>query len=94
MQYLLMIHQGTSPTPLDPEAVAIAEAEGPAAGLAIIDGLDLENHEYTHAARGELQLRLGSTTLARESFARALELTRNPSQRRFIERRLQDLDDR
>jgi RNA polymerase sigma-70 factor (ECF subfamily) len=72
-------------------AVAIAETEGPAAGLAIIDTLDLDDYEYTHAARGELQLRLGSTTPARASFERALELTRNPSQRRFLERRLLEL---
>jgi len=73
-------------------AVAVAEAEGPDEGLAIIDRLDLDDYEYAHAARGELLARRGDTTAARASFERALALATSASQRRFLERRLLELD--
>jgi RNA polymerase sigma-70 factor (ECF subfamily) len=72
-------------------AVAVAEAEGPVAGLAIIDRLELDDYEYAHAARGELLRRLGKTGDARTAFERALALTHTPAQRRFLERRLEEL---
>jgi RNA polymerase sigma-70 factor (ECF subfamily) len=76
-------------------AVAVAMSEGPAAGLAIIDRIlargDLENYYLAHSARADLCRRLGKTDEARASYTRALELTRQEPERRFLERRLRDL---
>jgi len=72
-------------------AIAVAEVEGPAEGLRIIDRLDLDDYEYTHAARGELLRRLGRDADARECFRRALTITSNDRQRRHLERRLAEL---
>ena len=55
-------------------AVAVAEAEGPEAGLRIADRLPLERYRYLHATRGELLRRLGRPGEARDAYARALEL--------------------
>jgi RNA polymerase sigma-70 factor (ECF subfamily) len=73
-------------------AVAVAEAEGPLAGLAIVDRLDLDGYHYLHAARGELLRRLGRTDEARAAYARALELAHAGHERRFLERKLAELD--
>ncbi len=72
-------------------AVAVAEAEGPAAALVILDRLQLERYHYLHATRGELLRRLGRTREARESYARALELAHGEAERRLLERRLAQL---
>ena len=72
-------------------AVAVAEAAGPEAGLAIADGLDLGGYHYLHATRGELLRRLGRTAEAREAYTRALELAHDDAERRLIERRLSGL---
>jgi RNA polymerase sigma-70 factor, ECF subfamily len=72
-------------------AVAVAEADGPEAGLAIIDGLDLDDYRYLHSTRGELLRRLGRTTEARDAFSRALALVDDAAERRLLERRLADL---
>ena len=75
-------------------AVAVAEAEGPEAGLAIIDGLPLEDYRYLHSTRGELLRRLDRTDEARDAFGRALALAHDDAERRFLERRLAELDAR
>jgi RNA polymerase sigma-70 factor, ECF subfamily len=72
-------------------AVAVAEADGPAAGLEIIDGLDLDDYRYLHSTRGELLRRLGRTTEARDAFSRALALVEDEAERRLLERRLAEL---
>jgi RNA polymerase sigma-70 factor, ECF subfamily len=76
-------------------AVAVAMRDGPAAGLllidAILDGGDLRDYRPAHAARAELCRRLGRTTEARASYERALALTRQEPERRFLERRLAEL---
>jgi len=76
-------------------AVAIAMRDGPAAGLALIDAIldrgELTDYRLAHAARAELCRRLGRTAQARTSFERALALTRQEPERRFLERRLGDL---
>jgi len=69
-------------------AVAVAEAEGPAAGLAIVDTLDLDGYHYLHAARAELLRRLDRTDEARAAYERALELAHAGHERRFLERKL------
>jgi RNA polymerase sigma-70 factor (ECF subfamily) len=73
-------------------AVAVAEADGPAAGLAIADGLDLDDYRYLHSTRGELLRRLGRTDDARAAYRRALELVQGDAERRLLERRLAELD--
>ena len=77
-------------------AVAVAMRDGPAAGLALIDAIladgDLADYHLAHSARAELCRRLGRTAEARASFERALALTRQEPERRFLERRLRELD--
>jgi RNA polymerase sigma-70 factor (ECF subfamily) len=72
-------------------AVAVAEADGPEAGLEIVDGLDLDEYRYLHSTRGELLRRLGRTTEARDAFRRALALVDDEAERRLLERRLAEL---
>jgi RNA polymerase sigma-70 factor (ECF subfamily) len=73
-------------------AVAVAMVEGPRSGLALIDELvasnDLENYHLLYAARADLLRRLGSSSEAAKSYQRALALVTNDSERRFLERRL------
>ena len=69
-------------------AVAIAEAEGPAPALAIVDGLDLPGYQYWHSTRAELLRRLGRAADARAAYQQALDLARTPPERRFLEQRI------
>ena len=76
-------------------AVAVAMRDGPAAGLALIDTLlargDLSDYHLAHAARADMCRRLGRTVEARVSYERALGLARQEPERRFLERRIQEL---
>jgi RNA polymerase sigma-70 factor (ECF subfamily) len=72
-------------------AVAVAEAEGPEAALALVEALDLGDYRYLHATRGELLRRLGRTDDARAAYARALALAGDEPERRLLERRLAEL---
>jgi RNA polymerase sigma-70 factor (ECF subfamily) len=76
-------------------AVAVAMREGPAAGLALVDAIlargDLSDYHLAHAARADLCRRLGRITEARASYERALDLTRQEPERRFLRRRLAEL---
>jgi RNA polymerase sigma-70 factor (ECF subfamily) len=72
-------------------AVAVAEAEGVEAGLEAIEGLGLENYLYLHAARADLLRRLGRSAEARAAYSRALELVEAEPERRFLERRLEEV---
>ncbi|MGX2040634.1 RNA polymerase sigma factor [Methylocaldum sp. MU1018] len=78
-------------------AVAVAMRDGPAAGLALVDGIlargDLEDYHLAHAARADLCRRLGRAAEARAAYERALGLTRQEPERRFLERRLDTLPD-
>ena len=74
-------------------AVAVAEAEGPEAGLRIVDGLELDDYHYLHATRGELLHRLGQSGEARAAYQRALELVHDEAERRLLQRRWRDIDD-
>ena len=69
-------------------AVAVAEADGPAAALAIVDQLDLPDYQYWHSTRAELLRRLGRPDEARAAFRRALSLARTAPEKRFLERRI------
>jgi RNA polymerase sigma-70 factor (ECF subfamily) len=72
-------------------AVAVAEAQGPEAGLDIVDRLDLDDYRYLHSTRGELLRRLGRTDEARDAYRRALTLVHDEAERRLLERRLAEL---
>ena len=72
-------------------AVAVAEHEGPAAGLEIADALQLDDYRYLHATRGELLRRLGRAAEARDAYRRALALVHDDAERRLLERRLAEL---
>ena len=72
-------------------AVAVAEAQGSQAGLAIVDRLSLEDYHYLHSTRGELLRRLGRTEEARDAYRRALALAHDDSERRLLQRRLAEL---
>lgn len=78
-------------------AVAVAMRDGPEAGLELIDALleedDLEEYQPAHAARADLCRRLGRDVDAAASYRRALELTGQDPERRFLERRLQEVRD-
>jgi len=76
-------------------AAAVAMVHGPRAGLALIDALaatgDLERYHLFHSARADLLRRLGAWTAAQTSYARALALVTNDTERRFLERRLREV---
>jgi RNA polymerase sigma-70 factor, ECF subfamily len=72
-------------------AIAIAETEGPEAGLRIVDQIGLDDFRYLHSTRAELLRRLGRTEEARSAYRRARELTEEGAERRFLERRLMEL---
>jgi RNA polymerase sigma-70 factor (ECF subfamily) len=73
-------------------AVAVAEAEGPEAGLRIIDQIALEDYRYLHSTRGELLRRLGRIEEARDAYRRSLALVHDDAERRLLERRLAELE--
>lgn len=68
-------------------AIAVADAEGPEAGLAIVDQLDLDGYHYFHAARADLLARAGRTDEAIAAYDRALALVHDDAERRLLERR-------
>jgi RNA polymerase sigma-70 factor, ECF subfamily len=76
-------------------AVAVAMVEGPGPALALIDELgaggDLDTYHLFHAARADLLRRMGSSAEAGKSYTRALALVTNDSERRFLERRLREV---
>ena len=72
-------------------AVAVAEEQGPEAGLDIVDRLALEDYRYLHSTRGELLRRIGRTAEARDAYRRALALVHDDAERRLLERRLAEL---
>jgi RNA polymerase sigma-70 factor (ECF subfamily) len=72
-------------------AVAVAEDQGPQAGLDIVDRLALEDYRYLHSTRAELLRRLGRTDEARDAYRRALGLVHDDAERRLLERRLAQL---
>jgi RNA polymerase sigma-70 factor (ECF subfamily) len=78
-------------------AVAVAMRDGPQAGLEIIEAIlaggELADYHLAHAARADLCRRLSRTVEARESYQKALALARQEPERRFLQRRLNDLSD-
>lgn len=72
-------------------AVAIAEIDGPQAGLEAVEGLDLEAYPYFHSTRADFLRRLDRPQAARAGYERALELIGSEPDRRFLARRLAEL---
>ncbi|MBE0614209.1 MAG: RNA polymerase sigma factor [Burkholderiales bacterium] len=93
--YELLAQAEPSPVVELNRAVAVAMRDGPAAGLALIDAIlergELSDYRLAHAARADLCRRLEKTAEARASYQRALALTRQGPERRFLERRLAQL---
>ncbi|CAN5296415.1 RNA polymerase sigma factor [soil metagenome] len=79
-----------SPTPVVAlnRAVALAEVDGPATALAVVDGLDLDSYQLFHAVRADLLARLDRHAESADAYRAALHLTTNAAERRFIEGRL------
>ncbi len=95
--YDVLLRADPSPVIELNRAVAVAMRDGPFAGLALIDAIlkrgDLTDYHLAHAAHADLCRRLGKTAEARLSYERAIGLTKQELQRRFLERRLVELDD-
>jgi RNA polymerase sigma-70 factor, ECF subfamily len=93
--YDVLMRADSSPVVELNRAAAVAMRDGPAAGLSQIDAIlargDLADYALAHSARAELARRLGRTADARAAYERALALTKQEPQRRFLERRLATL---
>ena len=93
--YDLLMRMEPSPVIELNRAVAVAMRDGPAAGLVLVDAIlargDLQDYRLAHAARADLCRRLGKKSEARASYERALALTRQAPEQRFLERRLAEL---
>ena len=93
--YDVLVQADPSPVVELNRAVAVAMRDGPEAGLVLVDAIlgrgDLGNYHLAHAARADLCRRLGRTKDARVSYERALGLTRQEPERRFLTRRLSEL---
>ena len=94
--YDLLMHADPSPIVALNRAAAIAERDGPAAGLALIDAIlergELRDYHPAHSARAELCRRLGRTADAAAAYDKALSLARQQPARPFLEKRRRELD--
>jgi RNA polymerase sigma-70 factor (ECF subfamily) len=93
--YSVLVRVNPSPVVELNRAAAIAMRDGPLAGLELIDAIlargELSDYPLAHSARAELCRRLGKTAQARAAYERALSLTHQEPERRFLERRLAEL---
>jgi RNA polymerase sigma-70 factor, ECF subfamily len=96
--YDILVRADPAPVVELNRAVAVAMRDGPRAGLSIIDAIlargVLADYLHAHSARADLCRRLGWVEEARASYQRALGLSRQEPERRFLERRLRELDPR
>jgi RNA polymerase sigma-70 factor, ECF subfamily len=96
--YDVLVQADPSPVVELNRAVAVAMRDGPLAGLTLIDAIlgrgDLGNYHLAHAARADLCRRLGKTAEARASYERALDLTQQEPEQRFLKCRLGELSDK
>ncbi len=95
--YDVLLRAEPSPVVELNRAAAVAMRDGPLAGLTLIDAIlargDLADYHLAHSARADLCRRLGRTAEARAAYERALQLTQQEPERRFLERRLSELPD-
>jgi RNA polymerase sigma-70 factor (ECF subfamily) len=94
--YDILLRAEPSPVIELNRAVAVAMRDGPKAGLDLVDALlaqgELDGYHLAHSARADLCRRLGRTAESRAAYERAYALTRQEPERRFLERRLRELD--
>lgn len=93
--YDTLLRVDPSPVVALNRAAAIGMRDGPAAGLTAVEAAlgsgGLEGYHLAHAARADMQRKLGHADAARMSYRRALELARQPAERRFLEARLAEI---
>jgi RNA polymerase sigma-70 factor (ECF subfamily) len=93
--YDVLLRADRSPVVELNRAVAVAMRDGPAAGLALIDAIlargELTDYQFAHSARGELLRRLGRNEEARVAYERALALTNQETEHKFLTTRLRSL---
>ena len=93
--YDVLARVDPSPVAALNRAVALGMRDGPEIGLAAIEAVlvegGLDDYHFAHAARADMQRRLGHAAAARASYRRALELARQPAERRFLQARLDRL---
>jgi RNA polymerase sigma-70 factor (ECF subfamily) len=86
--YKTLARQTRSPIVELNRAIAVAEIDGPDAGLAILDRLDLDHYRYFHSTRAELLHRAGRDGEAHDAYRRALDLAQTEPEQRFLQDRL------
>ncbi|MFI9575433.1 RNA polymerase sigma factor [Microbispora rosea] len=86
--YQTLARQTRSPIAEMNRAIAVAEIDGPEAGLAVLDRLDLGNYRYFHSTRAELLRRAGRDAEAHDAYGRALDLAQTEPEQRFLAERL------
>ena len=95
--YDILLMAAPSPVTALNRAAALSQRDGPEAGLAAIEAVmgsgELDDYPLAHAARADLLRRLGQPSQARGAYQRALALTRQPAEQRFLARRLGELRD-
>jgi RNA polymerase sigma-70 factor (ECF subfamily) len=86
--YEMLASQTGSPVAEMNRAIAVAEIDGPEAGLAILDRLDLDHYRYFHSTRADLLRRAGQHGAAHHAYRRALDLAQTEPEQRFLQDRL------
>jgi RNA polymerase sigma-70 factor, ECF subfamily len=86
--YETLARQTGSPIVEMNRAIAVAEIDGPEAGLAILDRLDLDHYRYFHSTRADLLRRAGRPSAAHQAYRRALDLAQTEPEQRFLQDRL------
>ncbi len=86
--YDTLVRQTGSPIVELNRAIAVAELEGPEAGLTVLDGLELDHYRYFHSARAELLRRAGRDDEAGDAYQRALGLAQTDAERRSLQNQL------
>ncbi len=84
----MLARQTGSPIVEMNRAIAVAEVDGPEAGLTILDRLDLDHYRYLHSTRAELLRRAGRDSEAHHAYCRALNLAQTEPEQRFLQDRL------
>lgn len=90
--YDLLLSIAPGPVVALNRAVAVAEVQGPAAALSLVDALDIDRHHLFHAVRADLLRRLGRNADAADAYKRAISYAQNAAERDFLQRRAESLD--
>jgi RNA polymerase sigma-70 factor, ECF subfamily len=91
--YQTLAAQTGSPIVEMNRAIAVAEIDGPEAGLAVLDRLDLGHYRYFHSTRAELLRRAGRDGEARDAYRQAVDLAQTEPEQRFLAGRLAEISD-